>query len=285
MQRVEHDHLQVVVAHGEITVFRHDEVETDDSRITCGEFEAKERLREDLLGWKAAQHLVQVEDFYRASDAGLGCAAVLAFGAAGVDLVELFAIERDFCTQTGGEELVARLENVLWCVAGPADLIAEFGCVGERWGVHGFDVLLVLLGGARGDFIDPLAYVALMDAAEAVEGVKKLIVSANPGGRNEVAHGECVDQRVIEMLVFQSIAHGNCARSTCRLWLEEGHGRGGDAEIVFHSILNECFRVDSAAAEVQVQVAALGHALQKVAELQRVLLCLVECANCPLLRG
>ncbi len=50
VQVVEHVHLQAVVAHGEIAVFGLDEVDADDIGIGGGQFEAEQRLREDLLG-------------------------------------------------------------------------------------------------------------------------------------------------------------------------------------------------------------------------------------------
>ena len=81
--------------------------------------------------------------------------------------------------------------------------VAELGGVGEGRRHHDFEVLLVLRGGAGCDFVEPFAAVDLVDAAEAAEGGEELVVAADAGGRDEGAHGEGVDEGVVELLVLE----------------------------------------------------------------------------------
>jgi len=209
VQVVQHEHLEVVVAHGEIAIFGHDEVEAYDVGIGGGYFEAKEGLREDLLRWVAAEDLVQPVD---ADVAGGGLAgagvAVLEGVARGLGIGELFHIGGDFIAQAGGEELIAELGQLfardsLVGSGRPAEFIAQCGGVGERRGLHDLDVLLVLRGGAGDDFVEPLPGV-VRQRSEAVEGGEKLVVAVDAFGRDEGAHGEAVDEVVVERLVVES---------------------------------------------------------------------------------
>src|SRR5665213_877611 len=86
---------------------------------------------------------------------------------------------------------------------GPANRVAKFGSSGERRRLHDFEVLLVLSSGAGGNLVKPFASVGFADTAEAIEGVEELIVRAGAGAGDEAAHGEGVDEFVVEMLVLE----------------------------------------------------------------------------------
>ena len=63
VQVVQHLHLQRVVAHGDKTVLGHDEVDADEAGLVrvharLDGLKAQQRLRKDLLGREAAQHLI-----------------------------------------------------------------------------------------------------------------------------------------------------------------------------------------------------------------------------------
>ena len=59
---VEHLHLQVVVLHADAAVFGHDEVDADYVGVRRSHLETEEGLGEDLLGWEAAEYLVEEVD-------------------------------------------------------------------------------------------------------------------------------------------------------------------------------------------------------------------------------
>jgi len=79
---VEHLHLEGVVAHGDESVFRHDEVDADPGVVVgvhggLDGLEAEEGLGENLLGRETAEDLIDVANFNLAGWGGLGGCAVL----------------------------------------------------------------------------------------------------------------------------------------------------------------------------------------------------------------
>src|SRR5215469_13885204 len=60
MQVIKHLHVQVEVAHGNVPVFRHAQVQPDHTRINRSQLEASENLRKYLLWRKPAQHLIKI---------------------------------------------------------------------------------------------------------------------------------------------------------------------------------------------------------------------------------
>ena len=57
----------------------------------------------------------------------------------------------------------------------------------------------------------------MIRAAKLGEGIEKVVVAGHAGGRYETAHGECVDQRVEEVLVLVGVRSGNFAVSAARI--------------------------------------------------------------------
>ncbi|MBA0085539.1 MAG: hypothetical protein HRJ53_11130 [Acidobacteria bacterium Pan2503] len=135
--------------------------------------------------------------------------------------------------------------------------------------------MFVLRVRADGDFVEPLAQVTVIGAAELCERIEEVVVSRYAGGRNETAHGEGVDQRVEEMLILVSVGCGDlaasavcfgvlfgpslrfCERKRCKV----------HAQMIFRRGTDPGFRIDGAA-QMIVQVRALGHFLEEVAEFQ-----------------
>ena len=146
---------------------------------------------------------------------------------AGVEgVVEFLAIDGDFVAQAGGEQSVAEMAEILASgsggvasavLAGSTGVVGQpmcepmLGGIGEDRGLHDFEVLFVLRGGAGGDLVEPLAGVGFVDAAEAVEGGEELIVAADAGAGDEAAHGEGVDEGVVELLVLEGICGADVA--------------------------------------------------------------------------
>src|SRR4029077_608834 len=106
-----------------------------------------------------------------------------------------------------------------------------------------------------------------------------MIVTADSGGGDERAHGEGVDEAVVEVLVGEGAGCGNAAftadglgRDAARHFLgfEECERGEIDAESVFGAGANPSFGVDGAG-EVAVEVSAFGHAQEEVVKLERIL--------------
>ena len=125
------------------------------------------------------------------------------------------------------------------------------------------------------------------------EGVEEMIVGADAGGGHETAHGECVNERVVEMLIRSGESRGDIAVAADGLRREAvGHGtrleegvRGEvHAEIVFGAGANPGFGVDRAG-EMVVQVRALGHAGEKRVEVQRIGASKIERMRGAIFRG
>ena len=107
--------------------------------------------------------------------------------------------------------------GILW----PADGPGSGGGAGEGGGVHDFEILLVLDGGAGGDLVKPLRGV-VFEPAEAAKRGEKLVVAGKAGGGDEIAHGEGVDELIVEVLVAQDRVAAGTAPS----------GQGGTAGAV-----------------------------------------------------
>ena len=97
-------------------------------------------------------------------------------------------------------------------VRGPAELISCCSGVIEAGGVHDLEVLLVLRGGARGDFVEPVA-LRVLETAEAIEGGEELVVAAPSGAGDEAAHGEAVDHCVVDCLDIHGVGDGHLSGS------------------------------------------------------------------------
>jgi len=139
--------------------------------------------------------------------------------------------------------------------------------MGEGRGVHEFEILFVLRGGAGGKFVEPIAQVGAAHFLKFIEGVEEVVVRGDAGGWDEAAHGEGVNQGVVESLVFEGLAGGDFAFGADgfgrggggeRLRLAEGQSGGVDAQVIFDGFGDEGFRVDGTG-DVDVEVGALGH--------------------------
>ena len=283
VQVVEHEHLPMVFGHGDVAIFRHDEVETDDARILRCHFEGEEGLSEDLLRRKAAKNLIEETDFDGACHSGAGLTAV--FNAiARVELViEFLALDSGLVANPGGEQDIAEVAEILACrtcsvasavlrgvdrSGGPFEVRGQLNNTGVVRGLHDFEILLVLSRGAGSDFVEPFSCVRFAGDVEAGERGEELVVSTDTGAGDEAAHGEGVDESVVELLILEGIVGALVAfaadglgreASSGGLGFKEAHGFGIDAEAVGCAILDEGFGVDCAG-EMHVKISPLGHA-------------------------
>src|ERR1700740_1422142 len=109
---------------------------------------------------------------------------------------------------------------------------------------------------------------SVRNAVEFREGVEEVIVATDAGRGDKAAHRECVNERVVEMLIGEGVSGGNIAVTANWLrWEAVRHGarlekRVSDevhAEIVFSGGANPGFGVNRAG-EMVVQIRTLGHA-------------------------
>src|ERR1700722_7866057 len=123
-----------------------------------------------------------------------------------------------------------------------------------------------------------------IEAAKTVEGGEELIVSADARAGHKGAHGEGIDESIVELLVFEGVLGANIAFTTDGLrrdasgggiWFKEAVRSGVDAEDICSAILDEGLSIDRAR-EMHVQVCALWHASKKGVELEWAFPCGVE---------
>jgi len=154
---------------------------------------------------------------------------------------------------------------------------AEFDNVGVERSLHDFEILFVLGGGAGGDLVKPFAEVRLTNGVEAAEGGEELIVAADAGARDEAAHGEGVNEGVVEFLILEGAVGTDVTFATD--WLRREASSGGcgfeeavilgiDAETVCGSILDKGLGVYGAG-EMHVKVSAFGHAGEECVQFER----------------
>ena len=75
----------------------------------------------------------------------------------------------------GSGSVASAIERRIGGRSRPWNARADRRNVGEDGGLHDFEVLLVLSGRARRNFIEPFSCVGPVDSAEAVEGGEELI--------------------------------------------------------------------------------------------------------------
>src|SRR6266436_8680601 len=110
------------------------------------------------------------------------------------------------------------------------------------------------------------------------EGVKEMVMPADSCCGDEVAHRKRIDQRVVEILVGECVRGGHLPIAAYRLrWLGLHRGRRSDkrmagkvhAKALFRSDANKRLRIDPAA-QVVMQIRALGHARKKCMQVERI---------------
>src|SRR5882724_3944632 len=89
MQKPDHAHLQLIVRHRNVAVFRHNEIDAHKPRVSGSQFETEDRLREDLLLREASQYLAEIADFHPASGTFVAFATMLALRTKCFRLIEL----------------------------------------------------------------------------------------------------------------------------------------------------------------------------------------------------
>ena len=184
--------------------------------------------------------------------------------------------------QAAGQKLFAHLR----VVAVPAELHAEFRGGASVGGVHEFDVLHVLAGGAVDDGGDAFGYVVMRRETELVEGGEEVVVARLVPGA-PVAHRPGVDDLVVEDVVVIGAADAGLGRvvfAGIAGSAEQLRGGAVDAEIVGRSEVEQVFGVDCAV-EMIVQVSALGHVVQEGKQQWRLVADRVEIARGFLLGG
>ena len=271
----EHLHLQRVIAHGDEAILGHDEVDADEPvvvRIDAGldGFKAEQRLREDLFGRKAAQNLVDVADLHagrrRAAWAVPQCSRRLrSASTVRTSLRSSETSSRSPWSRSCWRRRAKASRSPRASSAFQPSFVPNCSGMAEGRGLHQLQVLLVLIGGAAGHFVNPLADMAALEATEAFEGGEELVVSAPAGSGNKAAHGNGVDELVIEILIGVVL---HLIEASCR-HLRSIAGRSHEAErgrihaqSIFGGIANEGFRIDRAG-EMHVKVSAFGELMQK----------------------
>lgn len=144
---------------------------------------------------------------------------------------------------------------------GCAEFFAEIGTVAVVECLHNLEILLILVGGAGSEFVEPFAAVELAGGAKFSECGEEVVVSGLLRGGNEVTHGEGVDGLVVKGLVCGEAGCGDFGLGAA----SSGRGRGEfgeddiEAERVGGSDREEMFGIDFAG-EMDVEVGAFRQA-------------------------
>jgi hypothetical protein len=129
--------------------------------------------------------------------------------------------------------------------------------------------------------------------AEASKGSEELIMTTDTGAGHEAAHGEVVDECIVENLVFEGLLGSTVPFSTDRLrrkatsssgGLEETPCCGTIAETIGDGIADKALGIDRAR-KMHVEIAALRHIRQESIESQRVLSGNAKCSDRSLFRS
>jgi len=256
-------------------------------------------LCEDMLRRKGAENLVEKANFDGAGSSSTGLAAVFDAISCVEGVVQLFAIDGYLVAEAYLEERVAKMAEIfaggagsvigavlrgIGGCGGPLNVGNDFGEVSEGWCLHDLEVLLVLRRSAGGHFVEPLSCMRFIEAAKTVEGGEELIVSADARAGHKGAHGESIDESIVELLVFEGVLGANIAFTTDGLrwdasggglWFEEAVRGGVDAEDICSAILDEGLSIDRAR-EMHVQVCSFWHAGEEGVELEWTFSCGVE---------
>ena len=263
VQEAEHAHLPAIVSHGDVAVFGLDKVDADDVGVTGGQLEAEQRLREDFLGWFLALDLIEKADGHAAGGSGAGLIAMLE-AVAPLEGRGEFGLEADDILVEGG---VGKESGAKGGEVGvPAELVGHGADGGVVAGLHEFEILLVLRSRAGGDLVDPLTGEAIV-VAEASEGVKEVIVAGFACGGDKGAHGESVDEFVVEVLIGGDRRGGRLAGRAIGfvMLVVDAELSGIHAVMVFASFAQKGLGVDRTA-EVAVEVGPFWHAVEEGAE-------------------
>lgn len=271
----DHLHVQLVVGHRVLGILRLNEVEAEIMRVRRGEIgggylEAENDLGEDGCRWHIAQHLIEIAHLDGAGGCRMRGLAMLQLAALLLKAIHLVADSEGLLAEAAIEQLLAPcgVAGAGWNRLGLRD-----DSEGNIRRVHQLEILLVLRCGARGHLVYPFRRVASGHAFEVIEGGKEVVVSAVTGFGHEGAHGEGVDQLVVERLMFEQRRRTDRAGGA---WLSsKGNAMAGeverlriDADVVQGGIAQKGLRVDCAC-EMTVQITTLGHALKKRVKRER----------------
>jgi len=273
-QKADHAHMLRIIGHGNVIVLGPHEIDGDDSWIGRGKLEAEQGLGKDQLLRRVAEDLIDVARLDLAGGSRIGFAAMLTLPAQGFRLVPEGAGRQNIVGQSLGQQLVAQRTQIVMPSHAFGDVVEAMP--GGR--LHQLEILLVLPGGAGGNLMEKIAGVARIGTAEFRERSEEMVVPGHALGRDEAPHGEGVDQSVIKVLFLGDLGRGKIA--CLAYWRGRGSGfdrlRFGEsfgglihAETVLTTDADEGFGIYGAV-QMIVQVGALRHAQQEVAQSKRV---------------
>ena len=228
---------------------------------------AQQRLRKDLLRRIAAQNLVDVANLHLAGGRGLRRSAVLNLAPQRLGRAHILAIRGDLVAQ-------ARSSSVWrnWAKSGFQPISWAICAAWPKGGVSISSRYCWFCAAARlatSSTHSPMC--CLFRPAKAVEGGKKLVVPAEAGRGHKAAHGEGVDQPVVEILVGRKLSpeSARCRYQLPLAWrLGKVQRHRVHAQPVLAGVADKGLGIHRAG-KMNVQVGALGKLVQKRAQRQR----------------
>src|SRR5215471_20679825 len=224
VEEADYAHVQRIVSHRGVTVFRLYEIATHNSWIGRGDFKSEQCLSKDGFPGAGSQHLVDITLFYLAGRKLVGLATMLTLPTRGFNLVPIVFCGGNVIAQAVSQHVFAKgLEIVV-----PLYFLNDCGDTRNGGICDQLEILFVLGGGTSSNFVEPFAGVSAIRAGKFAESIEEVIVAADSGRGHKAAHGESVDQRIVQMLIFERLCSRGFALATSwrricdRLRLGEG---------------------------------------------------------------
>src|SRR4029077_3238269 len=126
---------------------------------------------------KPAKDLIKETNFDLAAGRGVGLSAMLTLVSKLLSSVPMSACDGDIIAQAAIEQGLSKFGEIIL----PTDIIRDLNRVAEGRRLHQFEVLLVLRGGAGGNFVEPFAGMTRIDDSKLCERVEKMVVAADAG--------------------------------------------------------------------------------------------------------
>ena|SRR6476661_9275068 len=136
--------------------------------------------------------------------------------------------------------------------------------------------------GARSGFRQHLSGVTVGGGTKLAKGGKEMVMTGF-GASDELAHGQGVQQMAVKIALLQGDAGGRLAGGGIARRLRERKSGAVDTQAVLHGVLDKAFRIDRAGKMV-MEIAALGHLLEKRMQKQRLVANRIKIAGGLLLR-
>ena len=178
-QPINHVHVQVEIAHGDMPILRHYQVETHYPRIGLRHFEAGQYLRKHLLRAQPTEDLIQIPHRHSASRLSIRLTAMQVLPHAGFELIQISLSGGDYLFESASQHVFA---NVIQALV-PVKVAAQMQIAAESYGLtlvgreHGLQIREPIVCCLRGRLGQHVPNVIAGGAIELEESIEKMVVT------------------------------------------------------------------------------------------------------------